>query len=324
MSPNPLKTEIMKKGQARKIKTFYTEKQVCFDSIKDQSFSQSPLKPYLLMNRIKESDFKDAFEIVDNFSPFKREDFFIAHTEEYVANVFNKEGNYRSNSLPWSENLVESLTYTNAALYNAMRYAYLNPLELCFAPISGMHHAMPSSGCGFCTFSGQVISSIKLYEEFGAVSAWFDLDGHYGNSIEDTRAFNTLVDKAIPEYCNVNPQGYEESYVENFEMHLELIGEKIKSGEVHYVVFAQGVDSHIEDDLGGSCGTKNWIKCAEQFSVWVNKMEEEIGRSLPVTMVLFGGYRKQDYNAVLDLHIRSLRTCWETIVKKDLNRAFAA
>ena len=314
----------MKKGQAKKIKTFYTEKQVCFDAIKDQSFSQSPLKPYLLMNRIKESDFMDAFEIVADFSPFKREDFLMAHTEEYVANVFNKEGNYRSNSLPWSENLVESLTYTNAALYNAMRYAYLNPAELCFAPISGMHHAMPNSGCGFCTFSGQVISSIKLYEEFGAVGAWLDLDGHFGNSIEDTRAFNPLVDKAIPEYCNVNPQGYEESYVENFVMHLALISEKIKCGKVHYVVFAHGADSHIEDDLGGYCGTKNWIKCAERFSEWVNKIEEEIGRPLPVTMVLFGGYRKQDYNAVLDLHISSLKTCWEMIGERDLDRAFAA
>ena len=306
----------MKKNQNQKIKTFYTEKQVCFDSIQDQSFSQSPLKPFLLMNKINNSEFGSAFEIIDDFSPFKRKDFLSAHTAEYIDNVFNKTGNYNSNSLPWSENLVESLTYTNASIYNAMRHAYLNPSDLCFAPISGMHHAMPNSGSGFCTFSGQVIASLKLYQEFGAVGAWFDLDGHFGNSIEDTRSFNPLVDKAIPKHCNVNPRGYEETYVSNFEQHLEFIGEKIKRGEVHYVVFAHGADSHIDDDLRGYCNTKNWVKCSELFAKWVNVISDEIGRPLPVTLTLFGGYRKNNYDAVLDLHIQSLKTCWEIIEKK--------
>jgi hypothetical protein len=313
----------MENKHNKQIKTFYTEKQVCFDSIQDRSFSQSPLKPFLLMNRIKNSEFNNAFDIVDDFSPFKREDFLTAHTEAYVDNVFNKTGNYRSNSLPWSKNLVESLTYTNASLYTAMRHAYTNPTDLCFAPVSGMHHAMPHSGSGFCTFSGQVISSIKLYEEFGAVGAWFDLDGHFGNSIEDTRLFNPLVDKAIPKHCNVNPTGYEDDYVSNFEKQLEFIGEKIKRGEVHYVVFAHGADSHIDDDLGGSCNTKNWLKCAKLFAEWVNSISQEIGSPLPVTLTLFGGYRKANYNAVLDLHIRSLKICWEIIERKKEGSAAA-
>lgn len=306
----------MERQHKQKIKTFYTEKQVCFDAIQDQSFSQSPLKPFLLMNRIFQSEFQTAFEIIDDFQPFKREDFLVAHTETYVDNVFNKTGNYRSNSLPWSENLVESLTYTNAAIYNAMRHAYLNPADVCFAPVSGMHHAMPTSGSGFCTFSGQVIASLKLYEEFNAVGAWFDLDGHFGNSIEDTRSFNPLVNKAIPKTCNVNPKGYENDYVENFKQHLDFIGEKIKREQVHYVVFAHGADSHIDDDLGGYCNTKNWLKCAELFAEWVVAISEQIGKPLPVTMALFGGYRKSNYNAVLDLHIQSLKTCWEIIGKK--------
>ena len=36
----------------KKIYTYYTPKQVCIDQIKDRSFSQSPLKPKLLMERI--------------------------------------------------------------------------------------------------------------------------------------------------------------------------------------------------------------------------------------------------------------------------------
>jgi acetoin utilization deacetylase AcuC-like enzyme len=111
----------------------------------------------------------------------------------------------------------------------------------------------------------------------------------------------------------VNPRGNEKSYVENFEQHLDFIGEKIKQGEVHYVVFAHGADSHIDDDLGGYCNTTNWLKCAELFAEWVCAISQEIGKPLPVTLTLFGGYRKNNYDAVLDLHIQSLKTCWEII-----------
>jgi hypothetical protein len=95
----------------KKIKTFYTDKQVCFDSIRKESFSQSPLKPALLMERIKNGPYANMLDITDDFKPIKKEDFYIAHTEEYVDNVYNKTGNYGSNGLPWSENLVDSLPY---------------------------------------------------------------------------------------------------------------------------------------------------------------------------------------------------------------------
>jgi len=41
------------KKRSKRILTFYTEHQVCFDNIQTASFSKSPLKPYLLMQRMK-------------------------------------------------------------------------------------------------------------------------------------------------------------------------------------------------------------------------------------------------------------------------------
>jgi acetoin utilization deacetylase AcuC-like enzyme len=201
---------------------------------------------------------------------------------------------------------VNSLGYTNASLYHAKRHAILHPESVTFAPISGMHHARPNSGSGFCTFSGQVISAIKIYEEFGLSGAYFDLDGHYGNSIEDTREFNPLLNKAIPQGCNVNPFGNNEEYTADFARKLDLIGNQIKLGKIHYVVFAHGADSHMDDDLGWNCDTYHWVKCAEMFANWVNEISNEIGKPLPVTLALFGGYRKNNYTAVLDLHIKSI------------------
>ena len=302
----------------KKILTFYSDQQVCFDLIESASFSKSPLKPYLLMKRIKEKGFSKLFKFKSDFRPFSESDFKIAHTETYVHNVFNGEGNYLSNSLPWSKNLVHSLTYTNSALHEAIEFSILNPENLCFAPISGMHHAKPDRGSGFCTFSGQVISAIKIYEEYKLSGAYFDLDGHFGNSIEDTRHFNPILNLAIPKGCNVNPTGKNSKYLKSFEKSLEHVGKLIKTGKINYVVFAHGADSHEDDDIGGGCDTKHWLLCATRFSEWVNEISKEIGRPLPVTLALFGGYRSDNYNAVLDLHLKSILTCSRIICLNEI------
>ena len=301
------------KKRSKRILTFYTEQQVCFDNIQTASFSKSPLKPYLLMQRMKKKGLTSAFRFQSNFQPLTKEDFELAHTETYVHNVFNGEGNYRSNSLPWSKNLVHSVGFTNASLYEAKKHALLHPQTVCFAPVSGMHHAQPERGSGFCTFSGQVISAIKLYEEFGVSGAYFDLDGHFGNSIEDSRWFHPAIDLAIPKGCNINPTGTNEAYVASFQKGLDHVGELIKAGKLHYVVFAHGADSHEDDDIGGGCDTKHWLLCAQLFSEWVNKISAAIGKPLPVTLALFGGYRSDNYEAVLDLHLKSLMTCARVI-----------
>jgi acetoin utilization deacetylase AcuC-like enzyme len=292
-----------------KIKTFYSDKQVCFDSIKEKSFSQSPLKPALLIEKINKGAFASMLDITDNFAPISRTDFEIAHTKEYIDNVFNMTGNYRSIGLPWSENLTNSLPYTTGSLYAASKYAVENPDTVCFAPISGMHHARPTSGSGFCTFSGQVISAVKLYEESAKVCAFLDLDGHFGNSIEDTRNFNPLLNKAIPEGCNYNPSGRNESYLSCFEDNLNSLSTLILEDKIHYVVFAHGADSHDQDDLGGYVNTEYWVKCAELFAKWVNGVSDAKKQPLAVVLALFGGYRKDNYDAVLNLHVKSLIKC---------------
>jgi len=292
-----------------KIKTFFTEKMVCSANMTDSSASRSPQKPSLLIKRLKKNGYIKMLEIEEKFEPISKKDFLIAHTKEYVDNVFNKKGNYNSNMLPWSENLVKSLPYTTGSLYQAKKYAIEHPETVCFAPVSGMHHAEPSRGMGFCTFSGQAISAIKIYQEYGKSCAYFDLDGHYGNSIENTRNFNPLLDEAIPLTCNINPDGKNDSYVAEFEENLAYIRELILAGKVHYVVFAHGADSHADDDLVGQCDTAHWVACAEIFACWVNMVSAEIGASLPVVLALFGGYREGNYEAVLDLHTKSLLAC---------------
>lgn len=293
----------------KKILVFYNRKQVCFDGIKEKSYSKSPLKPYLLLKKIKKENLSTMLKVTDDFQPFKKNDFLIAHTKQYVNNMFAGKGNCTSNSVPWSRNLVESLTYTNASLYNAIKYSIENPDTVCFSPTSGFHHAQPNNGSGFCSFSGQVIASMKLYEEKKLVGCYFDLDGHYGNSIEDSRRYVKDLNKAIPKICNINPRGTECEYIEDLKWYLDRIEELIRKNKVHYIVWCHGADSHIDDDLGGQCNTKNWLKCSTIFYNWLKKLENDLGRHIPLTLTLFGGYRKDDYDSVLNLHIKDFIKC---------------
>lgn len=62
----------------------------------------------------------------------------------------------------------------------------------------------------------------------------------------------------------------------------------------------------MDDDLGGKCDTDHWLQYADVFVHWVEEVSQSLGKPLPVTLALFGGYRRDDYSIVLDLHLSSI------------------
>ena len=287
------------------VKVFYSDKQVNSSDNMDISYSKSPLKPKLVMRKLQETH--ALYMIISDFDPLKKEDFLIAHTEEYVDAFFN--GKYplcATNSIPWSIELVNSICYTNASLYNSIKYAVNNYNSFVFSPTSGFHHAKPSRGQGFCSFSGQVISSVKLYRETGAIGAYIDLDGHFGNSIEDSRNFVEDVNKAIS--FNYNATGQNEIYIKRLKEFLyRELGPSIRDNKTHYVVWCHGADSHIDDDLVGKdyVDTKHWLEASETFYAFIETLRRR-GYNVPVVTSLFGGYRKDNYDFVIDLHCKDI------------------
>lgn len=188
-----------------------------------------------------------------------------------------------------------------------------HPETPCFSPTSGFHHAHPDRGAGFCTFAGQAIASIKLYRDKGARGAYFDLDGHYGNAIEDCRNYIPDINKAVPPGFNINPQGHNADYLNYLINACAKVEEAILNGDIDYVVWCHGADSHEHDDLGGQVSTEYWVKCAEVFYEWVRAVDiklDEIGKKpLPLTLALFGGYRSDSYDSVLSLHTKDMVLC---------------
>ena len=291
-----------------KYTTFYTRKQA---NKKPVGYSDSPMKPFLLMKKIKEMDLSYLFQINNNFPPFQDSDFQIAHTEDYIKNFFYDESEtVRSNGLLRTEEFASTIRFTNSSLYHAQKYAVESPSCITFSPTSGFHHATPLRGSAFCTFSGQVISAVKLYREKGIRTAWIDMDGHRGNSIEDSRRFVPDLNDAIPVGMNLNPvRSTNLEYLEDLDMGLERIAEEVLAGRIHSICFAQGADSHEWDRLSfddTSLSTEDWIKAHQMVFESVKTMSQQANKHIPLTISLFGGYREDDYDSVLNLHLGTL------------------
>ena len=292
-----------------RIHTFYHQKM----SVNPENltgYTQTPAKPRLMMEYLDKKGLFEYFLQDDNFPPMSRDDFYIAHTKDMVDNFFDRGKTSKILHIKWTPEYAESVKYENASLYHALRYAVQHPEEVCFSPSSAFHHANPTRSALFCAFSGQVIASMKVYNEFGLCGSYIDLDGHYGNSIDNSRDFVTDIDKAISPICgNINIIARHKEYIKELKANLDVLRKEIIENRVHYVVFCHGADSHEWDELASQLSTEEWVECSRLVYTFINALQIETNKQIPLILSLFGGYRKDDYNSVLSLHTTDLVTC---------------
>ncbi|MSQ83181.1 MAG: hypothetical protein EXR77_09770 [Myxococcales bacterium] len=268
------------------------------------NFSRSPTKPRRFVEFLRNTPMSPCVQVRADFAPVTREQLLLAHTPQYVDAFLNGTMPLcESSSLAWSPAFRDSVLLTNGSLVAAIAAALTDPTQVTMAPVSGFHHAQPSRGGGFCTFSGQVVAGLQLYRDKGKRGAWIDLDGHFGNSIEDSRHFATDLNVALA--VNINPSGSHESYLADLNSKLANLEQRIIAGEIDYVCFAHGADSHQWDDLGYQCTTAEWLQAADAVYQMLARCRGE-GRALPVTLALFGGYRDDHPESVLGLHAMDL------------------
>jgi len=284
-----------------RIVTYYRDEMVLAKD-SEENFSKSPMKPKLMMEYLKAENLHDHFEIINEWEGFTDKEFLRAHTEKYVNAFFAGEKECELVGMEWSEQFADSVRFTNASLYNSIRHSILNRTSICFSPTSGFHHARPSGGSSYCTFSGQVIVSLKIYEDFGLSGCYVDLDGHYGNSIEDSRKFCPQLAQASPKGFNINPAGARQMYLDDLKLELKKLEEAILAEEIGYVVFCHGADSHKDDELGYQLTTEEWLECSRMVYGMIKQVSEKRGKTVPLSLCMFGGYRSDDYNSVLSLH----------------------
>lgn len=267
------------------------------------NYSKSPTKPRRFLEFLRTTPLWQHLELRGDFAPMTRDQLLIAHKPEYVDAFLAGEPRWlaESNGLAWSPQFRDSVLLTNACMLTAIAAAVDLPQVLTMAPVSGFHHARPIGGSGFCTFSGQVIAALQLYRQRGLRGAWVDLDGHFGNSIEDSREFAPDLNAAIARGLNINPSGQHAAYLASLKTELAKLVQRATLGEVDYICVAHGADSHEWDQLGSQCTTAEWLEAADLTYgavAEIRKVQPKVG----VTLALFGGYRDDHPASVLGLH----------------------
>lgn len=283
----------------------------------DGSFSKSPTKPRRFVEYLRGTPLWEHVEVRDGFGPVDRRLLLLAHTEGYVDAVLGgRRPLCESSGIPWTPGLRDAVLWTSGCLLAAIEGAVDAPDRVTMAPVSGFHHAAPDAGAGFCTFSGQVVAAVDLYRRRGLRGAWVDLDGHFGNSIEDSRAFAPAIEAAIAPGLNINPRYSHEQYLVDLRRQLGVLEAAVRDGRVDYVCVAHGADSHEWDDLGYQCTTAEWLEAAD--IVYGTLAELRSTRPLGVTLALFGGYRDDHPESVLGLHAMDLSRCLRHLGRVDV------
>lgn len=110
-----------------KIEIFY-KPEMAYVVEGDANFSKSPVKPMLFTDYIKKSNISSDIEFNAEFKPFTDEEFKAVHSKKYVEAFFKgTKPLCDSNGLKWSPEFADSVRYTNASLYYAIRQ------QLCIA-----------------------------------------------------------------------------------------------------------------------------------------------------------------------------------------------
>jgi hypothetical protein len=230
----------------------------------------------------------------------------LGHTEEYLTDFFNSDPRVEASIwIKLTPEYLKSAQFEVSALYNAIKFSLENPSKISHALNCVFHHAWPTGGRMLCWLNGQVISSCKIYQEYWAKGVYIDLDHHYGNAIDESGGFNEIVDKAIPIYWNINPEGQYQHFLSDLKRKLNAIRKHFLSGEIGYVVYCHWADSCDGDVFGGWLTEQEWLQCTKIVLSYLLEISKEVGKPIPLILALFWGYREK-IDEVLELHKKDL------------------
>lgn len=204
-------------------------------------------------------------------SPPANERFLVlAHDARYVDDVLalrlsNGFGNRRAEVL-------RQILAANGALRAAVQEALRS--GICFAPVSGFHHAGHAFNGGFCTFNALVASAV----EAGVRTLIIDGDGHYGDGTDDC-----IAAKGLTDIVNLTaPTG-----TLTAAAHLAQIREALAE-DWGLVIYQAGADAHQLDRFGaGYLSDDDWR--ARDRLVFQTCRD----RGIPIAWNLAGGYSEE-------------------------------
>lgn len=224
--------------------------------------------------------------------PLKESQLLLAHTRDYVEAV--RSGDPRSlaesQGFGWNSNTWDSVVASNGGVLSAARAALTDGVAGSLS--SGLHHAKPGRGEGFCTFNGLVVAAKALLAE-GAVSSVLiiDLDAHCGGGTAqmitgDPRIVQ--VDVAVDPYdCYDSTPTSTLIDVFSADDYLPSIRSVLPpDASFDLCLYNAGMDPHERCDIGGLGGIDADTLGRRERMIfdWCRQ------RGIPIAFALAGGY----------------------------------
>ncbi len=279
------------------MRVFYDKRQSVSGQV---SFSPSAGKPAQVLESWKKLGIPFCEQ---SFVPLTADDIALAHAREYVDGVLScTQMNGYENRSP---EIAAALPWVAGSMVAAARHSFITK-EVSFSPTSGAHHACYASGGDFCTFNFLVIAAIMVHRAGARRIGILDLDYHYGNGTDD------IIERLDLEYVrHYSFGGDQDAKSSSAERWLKRLPGVVGGfSDVDLVIYNAGVDSHIDDPLGGNLTTEQMAR-RERI---VFEVIREIGA--PICASLAGGYqvmRDGTIDPVLRLHDTTFVSAWETI-----------
>lgn len=284
----------------KKIKVIYSPKVV---SESGSKISPSAGKPKLLAEKLQNDP---TIEFVEP-EPITVEDILRCHDEGYVGDILSlrKPNGFGTRS----QSVVDSLPWTNGAMYTAAKLAYQTKEPTC-AIVAGFHHAgykgFENLGY-FCTFNGLMIAAMKLVEADGLERVSIvDCDMHWGNGTDDI--LKHIPNNQQHKYTNISFGKYFGNYdtAENYLLYFASVRQQLQAFKPDLIIYQSGADVHVDDPFGG-------ILTEEQMyerDIRMFTIAKEL--NIPITWTLAGGYQKDKDGGcsyVLKLHMNTFDAC---------------
>lgn len=239
-------------------------------------------------------------------SSLSEEDLRTIHGDTYIQAI--KTGQPRalagSNKLEWNAQIWKMVRASNGGIVQAALHSFREKVNS-GSLSSGLHHAYPDHGSGYCTFNGLAIAAIKAHEAGARSILILDLDAHCGGgTYQCIKNFDyiTHIDLSVCSYDQYKPDtphileiiNDAKSYLPVIQQTLNTLSNK----SFDLCIYNAGMDPFEkcrEDGLAGV--TAQILKRREEivFS-WCAE------NNIPTAFTIAGGYLPKDADTEKDMH----------------------
>jgi acetoin utilization deacetylase AcuC-like enzyme len=233
------------------------------------------------------------------------------HDPVYVYAVINGEPHdlATSNTLGWDETLFDAVCASSGGLRDAALWALAKKTNA-GTLTSGVHHAGPASGSGYCTFNGLAIAATAALDAGARRVLIIDFDAHCGGGTAACiKGIDGIeqIDVSVNGFDRYAPRPDAQLVITDGEHYLDVCESALNSvedpGSIDLVLYNAGMDPHRLAGGSRHIDTPTIVAREQLVFSWTRSHD------LPVAWTLAGGYTVgTDMEGLVDLHRITIAT----------------